>query len=160
MVDDTEFIKRRHLSRGRPRKYELNAMGTPDNPTDDSKPGHRSADTDPSVGPSTQPEKRRHSVKGAKKTVHQAMRDPYVQRHPQHPQQQQQRNHPGDPMHFNNSLDCDNMILPPFSMAASSASQAFGSHHLPGNYYLNAHRRNEFDLGLALYHDASGGIDY
>lgn len=27
MVDDTEFIKRRHLSRGRPRKYELGSTG-------------------------------------------------------------------------------------------------------------------------------------
>lgn len=26
MVDDTEFIKRRHLSRGRPRKYELGSV--------------------------------------------------------------------------------------------------------------------------------------
>ena len=28
MVDDAEFIKRRHLSRGRPRKYEPGPMGT------------------------------------------------------------------------------------------------------------------------------------
>ena len=27
MVDDAEFIKRRHLSRGRPRKYEPGPMG-------------------------------------------------------------------------------------------------------------------------------------
>ena len=28
MVDDAEFIKRRHLSRGRPRKYEPGPVGT------------------------------------------------------------------------------------------------------------------------------------
>jgi len=28
MVDDAEFIKRRHLSRGRPRKYEPGPLGT------------------------------------------------------------------------------------------------------------------------------------
>lgn len=30
MVDDNEFVKRRHLSRGRPRKYEPSAGGGPD----------------------------------------------------------------------------------------------------------------------------------
>lgn len=29
MVDDTEFVKRRHLSRGRPRKYELGSVPAP-----------------------------------------------------------------------------------------------------------------------------------
>ena len=28
MVDDAEFIKRRHLSRGRPRKYEPGPFGS------------------------------------------------------------------------------------------------------------------------------------
>ena len=34
MVDDAEFMKRRHLSRGRPRKYEPNSAGSPGRPVD------------------------------------------------------------------------------------------------------------------------------
>ena len=37
MVDDAEFIKRRHLSRGRPRKYEPGPGGSGGSSTDEVK---------------------------------------------------------------------------------------------------------------------------
>ena len=38
MVDDAEFMKRRHLSRGRPRKYEPSSQNQPTNSQNSGQP--------------------------------------------------------------------------------------------------------------------------
>jgi hypothetical protein len=46
MVDDAEFIKRRHLSRGRPRKYDPGSVGSAAAQFGDTGPDRRKEDKD------------------------------------------------------------------------------------------------------------------
>lgn len=51
MVDDNEFVKRRHLSRGRPRKYE---------PSSDERPSNQNQQPSPSQNRTTKQEQTNH----------------------------------------------------------------------------------------------------
>lgn len=176
MVDDTEFIKRRHLSRGRPRKYELGSV----NPTSgdvasaaDPPMTHQERNSSSTSGQnvtsvaSTLPESGhqtgRKSTKGAKRKgppQQQHLRDAY-EHELKHQQKQQQQRYPGESFPFN---AMDNMVLPPFSIGMSKRApgQSYAYHQLQHDHrdrYLIPNHSAEFDYGMALYQDVTGIID-
>lgn len=195
MVDDTEFIKRRHLSRGRPRKYELGSV----NPTtadvaaaaDPAMTPHQERNSSSSTSGQnanaaaastlSDSHQGRKSTKGAKRKATsrqqpqaQHLRDPYEhelkqsrQQHQHQKQQQQQQRYPpgGESFPFN-PMNCENMVLPPFSMGLAKGGaggpSSYGyhlQHQHPSDRYLNPNHRSEFDYGMALYQDVTGIID-
>lgn len=195
MVDDTEFIKRRHLSRGRPRKYELGSV----NPTtadvaaaaDPAMTPHQERNSSSSTSGqnanaaastlSDSHQGRKSTTKGAKRKATsrqqqpqaQHLRDPYEhelkqsrQQHQHQKQQQQQQRYPGGGESFPfNPMNCENMVLPPFSMGLAkggAGGPSYGyhlQHQHPSDRYLNPNHRSEFDYGMALYQDVTGIID-
>lgn len=182
MVDDTEFIKRRHLSRGRPRKYELGSgnTSTTTSTTGDvaaaaaaeykerssnfsgrNSPGHTIV---ASPLPDTQSRK---GTRGAKKKASLKPQASHHLRHPNDRQQQreekqpqQQQRYPGESIYYNN---CDNMVLPPFATTAGLSKalpiHSYAFHHNPNDRYLNPNQGPDFDFSMALYQDVTGIMD-
>lgn len=180
MVDDNEFIKRRHLSRGRPRKYELGSMNPTDPPT--GEPPLTQSPKQKSLGQSSTLSEQNRSHKKSGRGSKRKSLSGRQQSHPydmgvnhdhqpnelpqQQPQQkQQQQRCPGDSFH-GNPLNSEHLVLPPFGMAAlsklPSSVHPYNQHPYPGGgRFLNPNSgqmRTEFDLGMSFYQDMNNGV--
>lgn len=142
MVDDSEFIKRRHLSRGRPRKYEMGSSGAA------SEGALKENSMLPIQSPvaSTLPEQKLMKSTKRKTSSHHKLTDHlnanalhHQQPQPSRQQQQQQPLYPAESMHYN--------------------SLGYGLPQSFGGRYLNSNEGPEFDFRMALYHDVTGHID-
>ena len=162
MVDDTEFIKRRHLSRGRPRKYELGSSATttateqePLNVFDDFG-RHPSNVSEMSKSHKGGKKKKSHSKAHDQGALKQQQQQQRQQQQKQHQQQQQRLLE--DTLHFtpNHSYDQSNWVLPPFALGlGSKAHDTRDSIPHPSDRYL---AQGAGDFGY-LYQDASPAMD-
>lgn len=160
MVDDTEFIKRRHLSRGRPRKYEIGTtadfVATAEQNSAvyldaNSKSGQNTVGKPARVASTLSDSQNRKTTKSTKKKA--TLRSQFHQNECQQQMMQQQQRYSGESMHFNRKTS-DNLTLPSFGIGLSqstSSVHAYALHHHPTDRYLNSGHGTEFEFGMTLY---------